>query len=92
MEGFSIYIKIDFIMEEVVFKTALASISSGDYCESDVKVIKEQLNSFNKEELSLRRQIEKETHDFVKNKEKHQSDLKAVRTNIKKIKNILNHI
>jgi hypothetical protein len=79
-------------MEEVVFKTALASISSGDYCESDVKVIKEQLNSFNKQELSLRRQIEKETHDFVKNKEKHRSDLKAVRTNIKNIKNILNQI
>lgn len=79
-------------MEETVFKTALASISNGEYCESDVKIVKEQLNSFNKQELSLRRQIEKETHDFVKNKEKHQNALKIIRTQIKKIKKILNKI
>jgi hypothetical protein len=76
-------------MEESVFKTALAAISSGDYCESDVKVIKEQLNCYNKEELALKRKIEKETNDFVKNKDKHHSDLKTIRSNIKTLKHIL---
>ena len=79
-------------MEDAIFKTALASISSGDYCESDVKVIKEQLNYFNKQELNLKRQIEKETHDFVKTKEKHQTDLKNIRSNIKTIRNILKDV
>jgi hypothetical protein len=79
-------------MEESVFKTALAAVSSGDYCESDVKIIKEQLNCYNKQEASLKRKIEKETHDFVKNKDKHQSDLKTIRSNIKTIKQILKTI
>ena len=29
-------------MEEAIFKTALAAVTSGEYCESDIKVIKEQ--------------------------------------------------
>ena len=31
-------------MEDAIFKTALAAVTSGDYCESDVKIIKEKKN------------------------------------------------
>lgn len=79
-------------MEESVFKNAMAAILLGDYCESDVKIIKEQLNSYSKEELNLKRKIEKERNNFIKNKEKQQSDLKSIRNNIKTIKNILKNI
>ena len=79
-------------MEDVIFKTAIAAVTSGDYCESDVKVIKDHLNFLNKEELTLKRKIEKETNEFVKNKDKHQTELKNIRSDIKELKHILKHI
>lgn len=79
-------------MEETVFTTALAAVTSGDYCESDVKVIKEQVNFLNKQETSLKRKMEKETNDFVKHKGKNQTELKTIRSDIKKLKNILKNL
>ena len=79
-------------MEEAIFKTALAAVVSGDYCESDVKTIKNHLKYLNKQELSLKRQMEKETTEFVKNKDKHQTELKNIRSDIKDIKHILKTI
>jgi hypothetical protein len=79
-------------MEDAIFKTALAAVISGDYCESDVKIIKEHLNYLNKQESSLKRKIEKETNDFVKNKDKNHTELKTIRSNIKSIKHILKDI
>lgn len=79
-------------MEETVFMTALAAVTSGDYCESDVKAIKEQVNFLNKQEASLKRKMEKETNDFVKHKGKNQTELKTIRNDIKKLKNILKEL
>lgn len=76
-------------MDESIFKGAVAAISEGDYSESDVKVVKEWLDSLNKKELSIRRKLEKSKNDFVKSKEKQNSELKSVRNEIKEIKMIL---
>jgi hypothetical protein len=54
-------------MEDAIFKTAVAAVASGDYCESDIKIIKNYLNFLNKQESTLKRQMEKETNEFVKN-------------------------
>jgi predicted nucleic acid-binding Zn-ribbon protein len=79
-------------MEEAVFKTALAAVASGDYCESDIKTLKTQLKTLDKEEHSIKRKIEKETNEFVKNKDKHQTELKNIRNDIKEIKHILKNL
>lgn len=76
-------------MDESIFKMAIAAVSSGEYCESDIRVIKNELESLNRRELALKRQMEKSKNDFVKNKDKSNSELKTLRTNIKLIKNIL---
>lgn len=79
-------------MEDVIFKTALAAVVSEDYCESDIKVIKNHLKVLNEKEHTLKKTIEKETNEFVKNKDKHQNELKTVRGDIKTIKNILKRV
>ena len=79
-------------MEEAIFKTALAAVTSGEYCESDIKVIKEQIKCLNKQELALKRKMEKDTNDFVKHKDKNQTELKLIRNDIKSLKNILKEI
>jgi flagellar basal body rod protein FlgB len=79
-------------MEDVSFKTALAAVISDDYCESDVKTLKNHLRFLNDRERFLKKTIEKETTDFVKNKDKHQSELKIIRGDIKTIKNILKNV
>lgn len=76
-------------MDESIFKMAVAAVSSGEYCESDIRVIKNELESLNRRELALKRQMEKTKNDFVKNKDKSNFELKTLRTNIKLIKNIL---
>lgn len=73
----------------VNFKMALAAVTSGDYCDSDVKILKEQLTSLNKQECSIKRQMERDTNEFVKAKGKNQTELRNIRTHIKEIKNIL---
>ena len=45
-------------MEDVIFKTAIAAIVSDDYCESDIKTLKEYLNVLTKKEHSLKKEIE----------------------------------
>ena len=79
-------------MEDAIFKTAVAAVASGDYCESDIKTIKDHLKFLNKQELTLKRQIEKETNEFVKNKDKHQTELKNIRNDIKELKHLLKTI
>ena len=79
-------------MEDVIFKAAIAAIVSEDYCESDIKTLKEYLNVLTKKEHSLKKEIEKETNDFVKNKDKHQNELKNIRGDIKQVKSILKSI
>lgn len=79
-------------MGDVSFKTALAAVISDDYCESDVKTLKNHLRFLNDKERLLKKTIEKETTDFVKNKDKHQSELKIIRGDIKTIKNILKNV
>lgn len=79
-------------MEDAILKTAMAAVASGDYCENDIKVIKKQLESFNKQELKLKRQIERETNEFIKNKDKQQMELKNIRVNIKDLKHLLKNI
>lgn len=76
-------------MDEMIFKTALSAVSSGEYGETDVKVVKEWLEHLNRKELAIKRQIEKNKNEFVKNKGKANSELKNIRTDIKHIKNIL---
>lgn len=79
-------------MEDAIFKTALAAVMSDDFCEKDVKVIKGYLKELNEKERHIKRAMEKETNEFVKNKDKHQSELKIIRGNIKEIKHILKTI
>ena len=79
-------------MEDVIFKAAVAAVTSGDYCESDIKAIKNHLNFLNKQEATLKRQMEKETNEFVKNKDKHQSELKNIRSDLKELKHLLKTI
>ena len=75
-----------------VYKTALAAVTSGDYCENDIQVLKEQLNDYNRQESTIRRQMERDTNEFVRNKGKSQAELKNIRTYIKELKNILKAI
>ena len=79
-------------MENAIFKAAVAAVASGDYCESDIKAIKSHLKSLNKQETTLKRQMEKETNEFVKNKDKHQSELKNIRSDLKELKHLLKTI
>lgn len=79
-------------MDESVFRSAMAAVSSGIYDETDVKVIKEQLDSLNKKELSVKRQMEKNRNDFVKKKNKSENELKSVRNDIRTLKNFLKGI
>jgi len=76
-------------MDEMIFKTALSAVSSGEYGEADLQVVKQWLEALNKKELAIKRQIEKNKNEFVKNKGKASSELKTIRTDIKHIKNIL---
>ena len=67
-------------MEDAIFKAAVAAVASGDYCENDIKAIKNHLNFLNKQEATLKRQMEKETNEFVKN-----SDIKELKHLLKTI-------
>ncbi len=76
-------------MDEMIFKTSLSAVSSGEYGEADLKVVKEWLEYLNKREAAMKRQIEKNKNEFVKEKGKTSSQLKNIRKDIKTIKNIL---
>lgn len=76
-------------MDETIFKEAVAAISEGNYTDNDIKAVKEWLECLNKKELSIKRKLEKTKNDFVKNKDKTNTELKLIRGDIKKIKGIL---
>lgn len=76
-------------MDENSFKNALASIISGEYTNTDIKVVKQWLNSLLKKESSLIRQMEKNKNEYSKKKEKNQIELQKLRKDIKDIKKIL---
>lgn len=76
-------------MDEAIFKTALSAISSGEYSDADVRTVKEWLDGLNKKELAIKRKLEQNKNEFVKNKGKTNSELKSLRSDIKAIKNIL---
>lgn len=76
-------------MDEMIFKTSLSAVSSGEYGEADLKVVKEWLEHLNKREAAMKRQIEKNKNEFVKEKGKTSSQLKNIRKDIKALKNIL---
>lgn len=76
-------------MDETVFKNALSAISAGYYTQSDLEVVKERLSVLSKKELSLKREMERRTNDFVKSKRKSNSELREVRKCIKEINEII---
>ncbi len=76
-------------MDEMIFKTSLSAVSSGEYGEADLRVVKEWLEHLNKREAAMKRQIEKNKNEFVKKKDKTSSQLKNIRRDIKTIKSIL---
>lgn len=76
-------------MDEAIFKTALSAISSGEYSDADIRTVKEWLETLNKKELAIKRKLEQNKNEFVKNKGKTNSELKTIRSDIKSIKNIL---
>lgn len=73
-------------------RLAIAAIGLGDYCEADIRLIKEHLSHLNKQESTIRRQMERDTNEFVKNKGKKQHELKIIRNDIKELKNLLKAI
>jgi len=75
-------------MNEVLFKSAVAAISSGDYSESDIKIIKDDLSLLAKKEKEILRKMEKDKNEFAKRKRKTNSELKEIRKEIKEINNI----
>ena len=76
-------------MEEDVFKSAIAAISSNEFSEEDVKTVKKWLETLKTKENAIKRKIEQEKNTFVKNKSKNNSKLKEIKSEIKTIKNIL---
>ena len=79
-------------MDESVFKSSFTAVVSGEYSEGDVRNLKEWLDALNKKELSLKRKIEKNKNEFVKAKDKSNSELKKIRNDIKDIKTILKKV
>lgn len=76
-------------MDDTIFKDAVGAISSGEYTENDVQIVKGRLDSLSKKELSIKRKLEKTKNDFVRNKDRTNTELRTVRSEIKKIKSIL---
>ena len=79
-------------MDENIFKTALAAIASENFDNSDVKTVTSWLVFLNKEEINIKRQMEKEKKEFIKNQCKSDSALKKIRKDINQVKSILKRI
>lgn len=79
-------------MNEVLFKSAVASISLGEYSESDIKIVKDNLSTLVKKEKEILRKMEKDKNEFVKGKRKTNSELREIRKEIKDINNILKKV
>lgn len=76
-------------MDENCYKSAIFALCSGEYCSDDIRVVKDHLNQLNQQELKVKRRMERETCEFVKNKRKNQSELRNLRTSIKEVRNLL---
>lgn len=76
-------------MDENTFKTAVAAISSGEFSPDDVKTTKKWLETLKSKETALKRKIEQQKNEFVKNKGKTTSKLKEIRGEIKTLKILL---
>lgn len=76
-------------MDETVFKNAVAAVSTGDYTDKDIEILREKISFLNKKELALKRQMEKKKNEFVREKDKSGSELRKIRKEIKDLKNIL---
>lgn len=79
-------------MDETIFKTALAAIASENYNNSDVKTISSWLVLLNKEEINLKKQMERDKKEFLKNQNKSDSVLRQIRKNISQVKSILRKV
>lgn len=79
-------------MNEVLFKSAVASISLGEYSKNDIKIVKDNLSTLVKKEKEILRKLEKNKNEFVKGKRKTNSELREIRKEIKDINNILKKI
>lgn len=76
-------------MEEQVLKVAIAAVASDEYSDGDIRIIKAHISRLNKEEATIKREMEKEALQFVRNKGKNQNKLKHIRNSIKELKHIL---
>ena len=79
-------------MDEAIFTKAFASISSGEYSEEDVKLVKQWVEELSKKESIIKRKAEQTKNNFVKNKDKAMSELKRIKNDKKAIRNILKTI
>ena len=79
-------------MVNLDFQNAIKSVLINEYNDSDIKIIKHKLNELLKKEVSIKQQIEKETSEYVKKKNKSKTDLKIIHNDIKEIRNILKHL
>lgn len=79
-------------MDETIFKTALAAIASENYDNSDVKTVSSWLVLLNKEEINLKKQMERDKKEFLKNQNKSDSVLRQIRKNISQVKSILRKV
>lgn len=71
---------------------ALAALSSGDFEESAIKVVKNHLREITEEELMLRRNMEIDKNQYSRTKEKKATRLRRLRKEIKQIKNVLDSL
>ena len=79
-------------MDETIFKTALAAIASENFDNSDVKTVTSWLVFLNKEEINLKRQMEREKKEFIKSQGKSDSALRKIRKDINQVKSILKRV
>ena len=71
---------------------ALAALSSGDFEESAIRVVKNHLREITEEELMLRRNMEIDKNQYSRTKEKKTTRLRRLRKEIKQIKNVLDSL
>lgn len=73
-------------MENHALQVAIAAVVSDEFSESDVRTIRHEIENLNREEHTLRRRMERETNQFVRNKDRNQSNLRRIRNAIRELK------
>ena len=76
-------------MDETVFKDALAAIIEGDGGDNEKKVVKEWMRELDKEEATLKKQLDKNKRDFIKKRDTLISRLNQLKSDVKYLKSIL---